>query len=202
MSDLVNLAPFNDIAVIQRRFLPKSGRFELGLGGTFSLNNPFFNNLGLQLRAGYYFTTKIGFELIYMSLNSNEKDATRGLRNRDVKTTSLVTPASFVGGALKWSPIYGKMSLVNMAVVPFDIYFSAGAGMTDTGVSQSPTFHLGTGQIFALSKAMSFRWDFVLNSYGAQVTSSSAASGFVTQNQFDLFISAGVSFFFPEAEYR
>ncbi len=41
LSDLANLASFSDVAVIQRRFLPKSQRFEATAGAFTNLNNRF-----------------------------------------------------------------------------------------------------------------------------------------------------------------
>ena len=55
LSQLAKLSDFSDVAVIQRRFQPKTGRFELSGHGLTSLNNPFFTTLGLGAQAAYYF---------------------------------------------------------------------------------------------------------------------------------------------------
>ena len=63
--------------------------------------------------------------------------------------------------------------------------------------------HLSTGQVFALTKAMAFKWTFMWNAYYAQA--ESGAVGTLTKQtklQNDLYISAGMTFFFPEATYR
>lgn len=202
LSELSTLSPFSDIAVIQRKYLPKSGRFEFTAAAMGSINNAFFLNIGGAAKASYYFTTKWAVELNYFQLSSSERDVTQNLKARSVKTSSLVTPNSYYGGLVKWVPVYGKMALLNEKIVPFDIYFVAGAGVTNTDDDNPVTFTLGTGQIFAWTKSVAFRWDFVMNLYQPKVKSETSASGFKTQTQNDIFISAGVSFFFPEAKYR
>ena len=202
LSELSGLAPFEDVAVIERRFLPKTGRFELSGSGLTSLNNPFFNNLGGTLRIAYYFRERYGVELMYYALSSAEREATQNLREkRGVLTSSLVSPRGFMGGAFKWSPIYGKVSFLNQTIVPFDLNFSFGAGTTSTDAKKNEfTFHFGTSQVFAISKSWAFRWDLAWNFY--QAHSQQADGTPKAGSQIDLFLGLGVSFFFPEATYR
>jgi len=42
VTDLADLEPLKDIAVIQKRYLPKTGRFEFFIAGTTILNDVFF----------------------------------------------------------------------------------------------------------------------------------------------------------------
>ena len=52
------------------------------------------------------------------------------------------------------------MGFMNKSVVPFDLYFLVGGGITNTSQKTSPTtLHFGTGQIFAMSKWWALRWD-------------------------------------------
>lgn len=205
LSELSTLAPFSDIAVIERRFLPKTKRWEFSGSLLGTINNPFFTNMGAGLRGGYYFQEKFGVEAMYFFVSSNERSVTDNLRTkRNVKTESLVTPKGYFGADFKWTPMYGKMTFMNKRIVPFDFYFSAGVGMTNTDQGNSePTLHLATGQAFALSKKMAVRWDLSWNLYQAKTTIvKSGASRETTANQDDLYLSLGVSFFFPEATYR
>lgn len=202
LTDLANLAPFEDVAVIQRRFLPKTGRFEISPSGMITLNNPFFSNMGLGLRGTYYFLEKHGLELQYFLLSNSSRSVTKNLKEkRNIDTKSLTVPKSYMGLAYKWNPIYGKMTLLNKHIVPFDLYFTIGGGLTNTDESDGEsTVHVGTGQVFALSKMMAVRWDLTWNFYSAQATDT--AGNKVTNNQDDLFLSLGMSFYFPEAKYR
>lgn len=201
ISELVRLAPFEDIAVIQRRFLPKTKRFEFSGNGVISTNNAFFNNVGIGVRAGFYFTEVHGLELTYLYFTSAERPITDGLiKRQSIEAKSLVEPESFAGISYKWSPIYGKVAWFQQKIIPFDIYFTPGFGMSQTtGGGTEGTVSLGVGQLFALSKSFGIRWDFNWNYYQAEVLVDGQKQ---TRDHSDLFLGVGVSAFIPEATYR
>lgn len=201
VSDLSSLSEFKDIAVIQKRFMPKTQRFEAFGGVNGILNDKFFSSIGVNGRLGYSFTERLGVELLVMVLATGERDVTKNLRERrGVKTTNFVSPQNYYGVDFRWTPLYGKMAFLNKRITTFDLYFSAGAGMTNTNQGGSePTIHLGTGQIFALTKSTAFRWDFSWNFYNARSGVAGAAQNSLYNN---LFLTIGASFFFPEATYR
>lgn len=205
LAELKILAPFENIAIIQKRFMPKTNRFEFSAALGNSLNNAFFNNWGLVTRAAYYLTEYHGIEFQYFWLNSNEREITESLRDKQsVQTRSLVVPESYMGLSYKWLPIYGKVALFNKRIVPFDLYFFAGGGLSKTALNeQEVTIQLGTGQKFYLTKTTAFRWDFALNTYQAKLlqTTGSALQE-ETKTQIDLFITVGMSFYWPGATYR
>lgn len=199
LADLGKLAPFNDIAVIQKRFLPKTNRFEFFPSAGMILNDVFFFNPMLSGRLGYYFTEQYGVEAAVMTLSSSEKKVVRDLDKRGVITEGLVFAQSYYGLDFKWTPVYGKMGSFNRRVVPFDLYFLIGGGITNTNQKTSPgTVHLGTGQIYALTKWMAFRWDMGFYWYSSVTNVGSAGGG----SFMNLHLNLGVSFFFPEAKYR
>ena len=202
LSDLAQLAPFDDVAVIQRRFLPKTGRFELSAAGFSNLNNPFYNSFGASLRAAYYFREQYAAEVIAGAFGKMSRQSTDDLRaNRAIATDNVITSKSFGVVAFKWNPIYGKITWLNRGIVPFDLNFSIGGGMTQTVVGDSaPTLHLGTSQVFALSKWVAFRWDLMWNLYQAKGVDNSGVEQQLSQN--DLFLGVGISLYFPEAKYR
>jgi outer membrane beta-barrel protein len=211
LSDLANLAPFSDVAVIQRRFLPKSDRFELTGGMFTNINNPFFNAIGLNARLAYYLTERYAIEGIVSFATTSTRQVTDDLESRPgcgagagctgITTDNVVTSNGFYGLAFKWNPIYGKITWLNKTIVPFDLNFNAGFGMTSTTEDEmEPTLHLGTSQVFALSKGMAFRWDLIWNMYQATATDDTGATETLSQN--DLFLGIGMSFYFPEATYR
>lgn len=199
LSDLAKLAPFADVAMIQKRYLPRTGRFEAYIAANTILNDAFFTTIGADARLAYYFTERYGLELQAMGMFSSDRRTTKDLRESSVATTSFVQPKSYFGLDFKWSPVYGKMTYRNRRIIHFDMYFSAGGGSTSHSQGSSPTIHLGTGQNFALTKSMTFRWDFSLNMYSATSTVGASRASSSYQN---LFLGAGVSWFFPEASYR
>lgn len=197
-SGLGGLAPFQEISVIQKRFLPKTGRFQLFGGLTTVTNDPFFLTFGGVAKASYFLNESWGIELNYFGLTTSNRQATDELREiNGVSTENLVYPKSFIGADLMYIPVYGKMSWFNEKIIPFDLYFSAGYGTTNTQSGESAgTIHLATGQIFALSKAYAFRWDFSWNFFNAKGIDGS------TNSFNNLFLTVGMSWFFPEASYR
>ncbi|MGE3681654.1 MAG: outer membrane beta-barrel domain-containing protein [Bdellovibrionales bacterium] len=202
LSDLSTLAPFTDVAVIQRRFLPKTQRFEISGTAFSNLNNPFFNSVGLSARIAYYLREQYALEGIFAFATTSSRQVTDDLeQKRRITTDNVVTSKGFMALAFKWNPIYGKITWLNHSIVPFDLNFNAGLGLTQTNADESePTLHLGTSQVFAWSKSMAFRWDLIWNIYQATTTDSTGKKDTLQQN--DLFLGVGVSFYFPEATYR
>jgi len=203
LTDLGKLAPFNDVSVLQKRFMPKTDRMQVGLGFNAIMNDPWFNGLGADLTFAYHFSENWGLEANARFLSNSEKDSVKDLKaNNNVDTASIVTTKGFYGLDVFWSPIYGKMSLYNKRIVPFDMYFTGGLGQSSLDgatASSAVTYHVGTGQIFALNKTWGFRWDLSYNFFSA----STQQQGYTSATQFNnLILTVGGSFFFPEAKYR
>jgi outer membrane beta-barrel protein len=198
VSDLKQLNPFSEISVIQRRFLPKTSRAQLFAGFSSIVNDPWFNSLGLTAKGAYHFTEAWGIELTYSILSPSDRQSVQDLRNENqVQTSSIISTRSYAGGAIIWSPIYGKVSLLNERIVPFDMYFGVGAGQTGLSAGTGgSTLHFSTGQIYAITKSTGFRWDFTWNSFSALPPSGNK------QSFSNLVLNLGVSFFVPEAKYR
>jgi hypothetical protein len=94
------------------------------------------------------------------------------------------------------------MDFSNRKIVPFDMFFNLGYGRTGlegAKTKEAGTLHLGVGQMFALTKDFSVRWDLMLNSFEATSLS-------VNKNQQDRFnnllLLGGISYFFPGVRYR
>lgn len=198
VTNLTNLQSFSEVTVLQKKFLPKTKRFQFNSAVIMGTNDPFFSSVGPAFRMGYYFNESLGMEANAFFFSSNPRDSVKDLaKNNGVLTSSLVSAKSYMGIDAQWIPIYGKIALYNKKIVPFDLYLATGYGLTGTTNGQSAgTLHLGTGQIFAISKGMAWRWDFSWNFYSAK-----GIDGKI-QSFNDLFLSVGVSLFFPEAKYR
>lgn len=194
---LGQLAPFAEVSVLQKRFMPKTKRFQLFGGLTLVTNDPFFNVMGAVGKLGFFFNESLGVELNYFGLSTSEAKSTKELKEiNGVRTNSLVSTKNFTGVDLVYVPIYGKMTWFNETIIPFDLYMSLGTGLTTTQSESASTIHLATGQIFALSKSTAFRWDFSWNFFTATGVDEKKS----TYN--NLFMTVGWSWFFPEANYR
>lgn len=197
-SGLSNLAPFTEVSVIQKRYLPKTNRVQFFGGLNWVTNNPFFDTYGLVGKAAWFLNETWAIEGTYISMNTTEAKATKELKDfQNVQTDNLVYPKSYLGADIMWLPIYGKFTWFNQKIIPFDMYFSAGYGTTGTQSDAKPgTMHLSTGQIFAITKGFALRWDFSWNIFSTKAVDETSA----TFNM--LYLTVGASFFFPEAKYR
>lgn len=201
-STLGELAPFSEVSVLQKRFLPKTGRFQGFVGLSNVVNDPWFFGVGATLKGAYHLNEKWGLEGVASFISNSERQAAKDLNSQhDVAPTEFIQISGYYGLHLMWTPIYGKTTWFNQRIVPFDMYFTGGLGSStvDTG-SGGSTFHLGTGQLYALTKSMGFRWDLSWNFVQAKPDSSTGNAKEGNWN--NLVLSAGVSFFFPEAKYR
>lgn len=217
LENLNQLKPFEDVAVIQRRYLPKTKRFEGNLNAAASINDSFFSAYGLGGGLTYHFNEKWSVEGILKWFSVSNSKAANQLLERGVVTNGMIATEMFYGLDLKWTPIYGKFSYFDKKIIPFDHYFSIGIGRTqlETGSSTNNTnirvesledpmtLRISTGEVFALTKWMAFRWDVSWHFMQPEVRTVKNASVNVTDDlQNNLFLSFGLSFYFPEARYR
>jgi outer membrane beta-barrel protein len=201
LSDLATLAPFSDVSVIQRKFLPKTERFQLFGGAASIMNDPWFTTMGFNAKIGYFFTEQWGVELEGLFLGSSKRDNINQLQNNlNVNTSSIITIKGYYGASVVWSPIYGKMGMFGKKIVPFDMFFDVGGGTSQvSNGTGGTTLHFGTGQIFSISKSLGFRWDLAWHMVQATPAEPVGQSA---QNFNNILLSAGFSYFFPEAGYR
>jgi hypothetical protein len=62
---------------------------------------------------------------------------------------------------------------------------------------------ISTGEVFALTKWMAFRWDVAWHFMKPEVrTTVNSVANTSSDVQNNLFINFGLSFYFPEAKYR
>lgn len=206
LTDLNRLAPFSEVSVIQKKFMPKTQRFQLFAAGSVMTNTPWYNNVGAKLNFSYNFTEQFGLELNTLFMTSSQRDSAKEIREEHgLKAEQFIYTKRYMGLDLVWSPIYGKISNLNNTIIPFEMYFSAGAGTSNTNSQEGdvPTFHAGLGQVFAITKSMAFRWDYSFNTFsGTPVITDATATPPGKSNYNDLVLSAGFSFFFPEVSYR
>ena len=206
LTDLNRLAPFSEVSVIQKKFMPKTQRFQLFAGGSVMTNTPWYNNVGAKLNLSYNFTETFGLELNTMFMTNSQRESTKEIREEHgLKAEQFIYTKRYTGLDLVWSPIYGKISNLNNSIIPFEMYFALGAGSSNTNAKEGdvPTIHFGLGQIFAITKSMAFRWDYSFNSFsGTPINTDATATPPEKSNYNDLVLSAGISFFFPEASYR
>jgi outer membrane beta-barrel protein len=195
LSDLSKLQPFSDVSVLQKRYMPKTSRVQFFGGLALNMNDPWNTSYGENVRVGFNFTEAWGVEAIGYFMNTSPSTAANDLQSQhQVSAQTFGTMTGFTGGAVTWAPIYGKMSYGNSKIIPFDMYFSAGAGSTGlsgTTISSASAFTLGTGQIYAVTRAVGFRWDLTYSSYSVPLGSAN-----------NILLTFGMNLYVPEAKYR
>lgn len=134
VEDLNRLSPFFDIVVIQRRFLPKTGRFEISPSIVLFLSSELFINTGLGGHFSFYFLEKHGVEIFGYYSTVFKRNLTVNLENNlnifgDIGgfRTEFIIALTY-----KWMPVYGKISLFNRKIIPFDVVLSVGGGIVQS----------------------------------------------------------------------
>ena len=166
ITDLVHLIPFSDISVIQRRFMPKTGRVSISSSAVFILSSEFFLNPGVEVHLSYHILEKHSLELSGYYTFATPRKVTVDLQSLGVSVglgTTVSIPTGFVGLSYKWMPIYGKTAFFNKKVLSFDTFFSLGGGASLMTHVWEPTALLGVGQVFAITRNFGLRWDLRLH---------------------------------------
>ncbi|RME27526.1 MAG: outer membrane beta-barrel domain-containing protein [Deltaproteobacteria bacterium] len=141
----------NDRRGPSRRLFVKTMRHEIAiLGGTYSSD---LLGTSLAAYAGYTFHVNEWFGLeasyLYSYLTS-----TFSRTARDNASTDMLAPqaTNVYMGSIVWYPIHGKMQLLRGAIPHFDIFLSAGVGVTNNRSSTGLTYTVGAGmKVFATS---------------------------------------------------
>ena len=224
--ELRQLVLFKDIVVIQRRFLPKVSRFEFHPSIRWIINDPFHYHFMGFGKLGYHFSEPLGIEFYGGIVFGPNRKVTNDLNRIQIQVSGVVSPKWLYGAAVKWSPLYGKFGGVGGTILPFDMYFSLGGGMShlETTVKQQGagagnnsfvdcnanaiTVNIETGQLIPFSKSSALRWSvgwfwhpkiFEWKCGDITLGSDQAPGGLFTQ---DIYFSLGWSLFFPGAKYR
>ncbi len=129
---LNNLSPFSDIVVIQRRYLVKTGRFEIAPSALLLFSNEFFINAGVGGNLAFYFLEKHGLEIRGFYTSEFRRSVWIDMSEKLGIVSSVVGDRTiyFVGLVYKWIPIYGKMAWFDNKVIPFEMSFFFGGGIT------------------------------------------------------------------------
>lgn len=172
-----------DYAVIQNRTFAKSGKFYLsGMYGTL-VNDPFAQSKPYGANLGYYFNEDFGIEVSYLSNTSKKSDSVSKFNTIAANISpNYNLPGTSVALSVSYTPFYAKMSFMNMAIMYFDMGFTAGFGLSEydqiirlyngsTPVGEgsirqnSPHFEIGVMQQLFITKNFAVRLDLKNNFY-------------------------------------
>ena len=227
LSDLQKLTPKDSVSVIQKRYLPKTFRGEFNLSVSTVINHTFFYLGGASIRAGGFIREDHGFggeafALLPPLFKMTANDMI-GPPN-GIVPLGVVLSKYYLGAYYKWSPVFGKFSVLNQKIVYFDMYMTFGAGMNfvvdarevineqlkrtgrklKDGVNlqsklskkQFPALSVATGQMFSITQDWAFNWELKWFLTFVQDTNRD----FYTP--WDINFSIGMNYYFPGAKYR
>jgi outer membrane beta-barrel protein len=178
--------------------MPKTSRLQIKGALTNVTNDAFYDNFGLTIGTAYHFneTWGIGGHLTFLNSNPND-DAKNILNVQGVNIQNLVTINNSYGVSAFFTPIYGKWSLLNRRIIPFEIYLHGGiAQITNQSNNTSSALTAGAGQLITLSRSSALDLNLNWHFYTTQNINGNDQAGN------SILFSVGYSIFWPEPEYR
>lgn len=197
-SGVGSTALYSDLAVIQKTYMPKSGRAQLSAGLVTVPTDVFYLTGGVALKADYHFSETWGLEVFTNLITSSSKEEISNISNtQGASVKNLVSLKNYSGANLYYNFIYGKLSLMDKKVLPFEIFNTVGVGsMINSNDYQSAAVQVGLGTLLSLSRSSAIRLDLNWAFYQTKNIMDQ------TTNENSTFFSAGYSWFFPEPQYR
>lgn len=206
-------------SVVRRKLLFRSTRFEVAPLVGFTLADPFNRNVIAGANLSFHLTNEFG---IGATVGASVLKPKTGLRENiestlgDVGQTDRLgslafTQTSFLASIEgSYVPLFGKMSVMNSAIVNYDLHLLFGVGLIGQGAStaveglQNPASNAIGGAAVAPMLGFGMRYyvnDFVsINAelrdyvYGSELVSSGQADSELQNN---MMLSIGASFFLP-----
>jgi outer membrane beta-barrel protein len=158
-----------ELRVVQNRTYSKAGRWELGVSTGIVSGDPYLSIYAAGLTVGYHFNeyfalTAIGHK--YFVANSS---ALTDLESQTLVTANTNKPKTFAGLEADFSGLYGKLSLLNQAIIYFDTRAAVGVGLTGTETGSYATPFFGIGEQIFLSRSLTLRLDYRWMAYQEEI---------------------------------
>lgn len=172
------LQPEESISIVQNRTVSLLRRFELApeFSGTFG-GETYSRTKNIGLNAMFHFNSRWAVGAKYnWSFNTLTPEGESLIA--EAQADRLENPESprfpypkfdyaktQAMALLNWSPIYGKLNLLDKAVAHFDFYLLGGYGQVELFSGPAPTYTAGAGFAFWLTKNFSTRLEMRYQSY-------------------------------------
>jgi outer membrane beta-barrel protein len=218
--EAVPVAPFSEkdvalgdkVKAVQRKGFLKRGRFEVAPIFALTVNDAFYQKFGGGLRLAYNIHDSFAVAVRGLTYRQPEWSSPRSWQPAPIRTDSTKEGKVAFGGQLLasqiydqlmldgiWSPIYGKVSVLDQKIVHFDLYLSAGFGLVWTATTEPPRSEkppiaadLGGGVRFYPKDWLAIELGLMATLYSDRPQASLPAT---VQKVFAA--TVGVSFFFP-----
>lgn len=156
---------FREMGVVQKRAMPKSGRWLLSSYGTLEFSDGPYSNFTLNVNPGYaisdFLEVYLNFVPFYVISPRSIVDKVAAIAPTSGERYSIVSvkPKMQFGVEVLWAPLYGKDSLGLTRILRSDTFVKAGASMiTFDGGDSGLAFKLGIGKTFFLTRSSGFRF--------------------------------------------
>lgn len=168
--------PPPELRVLQDQPFPKRHRLEIGLVTGPVFTDPFLSVADYGGFVQYHFTEHLAAGVLAWAYSSSPSDALNQLRQYSNGAANTNDVHWFAGGEVAYSPLYGKVSLLGMAIAYLDTYISLGAGeiSTQTGRYFAPTGSVG--EQITLSPRVSLRLEYRLMYYSEMLLQQNPAA--------------------------
>jgi len=126
------------VKAVQRKGFLKRGRFELGLDFPVTINDAFYEKVGIGGKLAYNFQDSFAVAVrgaYFWQLRSAH------VREGQAAFSSQLLESQVYGQAMLdgiWSPVYGKVAWLGSRIVHFDMYLLGGFGGVWSATSVSP----------------------------------------------------------------
>lgn len=119
-----------DFSVVQNRTYSKEKRYSLSAQYGLLVNDPYSDGKAMGIAANYFLSERYGVELSYISIDSEDNDATDGLSQLAAGARpNHGKVKQFYGIGFNWVPFYAKMSFLGKKIIYFDMAFTPVIGM-------------------------------------------------------------------------
>jgi outer membrane beta-barrel protein len=119
------------VYVLQNKLYKKEHSLYFDVGYLANFTSKFQDTNGFALKAGYYIHEEWGFEVFYHQYANKNNDDFRNVRLINEAEPFIRRMKGSYGGAVIWSPFYGKINTFNQ-IFYFDWSFGAGYAQVRT----------------------------------------------------------------------
>jgi len=175
------LEPEEKVSIVQNRTVSLQHRVEIApeFSGTFG-GDTYTRTQSIGLNAFYHFNSRwaVGAKYNYSfnSLTPEGKnymdsaiaDYQKNPNNPTAPYPQLDYPKSEMMALVNWSPVYGKMNLLDKGVAHFDFYLLGGYGQVQLYSGSAPTYTAGGGLGFWINQHFSTRIEMRYQNYTAK----------------------------------
>ncbi|MBN22556.1 MAG: hypothetical protein CL678_14835 [Bdellovibrionaceae bacterium] len=189
-----------DFGVVQNRIYSKSGKIAVGVMGGFLTSDPFLSTKTLGLNIGYHFNEYLSLSVLGWKSFVSNSSALDSFESFSGATANTNLTRYYAGTQFDYSFLYGKLSLLGLKIIHFDLNVGAGLGATGTETGTYITPSLAVGQRYYLTKLISLRLDYRFMYYRERlvekVVPQSLGQDRGTRNNLTHSITLGVDFMF------